>query len=313
MAKKFLDAKLRRIVAIIGSDNRPAVQWWTKGRRIWPDDSERGNALRVQLPEYGTLEWAYWVHAVDAVRTLGASDSCYLRFHINGKYYYLIDSPDGSVPLALDGNMAYYETGESFPADGIGASVPCEAKIPWRNLTGSTPFAQENVQSGKGWQYWMSIEQKKYDKIDSECTDSFFSSPWNNPALSQFRGLLPIIPNTRFQIALGKGGKEENVRGKLYVYSMPGDKLLCSLSYFAVGGRGVRDARYSLKDDTASGNSAEWVNNTGNQYHAGDYGYKIEMRHQNVQYGGFGFGAQIEWPAFNFNVNLPVININTAI
>ena len=75
MLKVYYKGKMRRILSIQVCDNngelRDVTAWYDKNKRkIWPDDSARSNALRVKLPERGTEAWAYWVHAVDALRTL---------------------------------------------------------------------------------------------------------------------------------------------------------------------------------------------------------------------------------------------------
>lgn len=323
------DLRLRRLLAAFAGKERIREIWHGK-HRLWPDDSLRANGLRVKLPEVGTEEWAYWVHAVDAVQRLGASADCYLRLVINGKHYYLIDSPDGSEALKLDGGMAYFEGGKDFPADGLGLSVTAEGVVPKRNelSDGATTESglrsmselQDRKASFKGqslgydgeWMFWMSVESKQYDKVETGEDDEFFSGVWKDPAFSAWNVMLPVIKDTELVFALGKGGKEENVRGKFEFFVLPekgAEVRLGAWQYFAVGGgRRTYTARYKLGD--ASDN--EWTKGTSNMYTPGGWGFRVEMWHQNVQYGGYGFGAQVVWPAFTRSWQLPVVNVNVA-
>lgn len=302
MSEFFDQSKLRQM--LMGQVNKQSVvELWKGGRRIWPDDSARSNAIRLQLPEYGTLEWAYWQHAIDAVSTLGASETCYLRLEFGGKYYYLIDSPDGSVPLKLEGGMAYYEAGQSFPTDGLGDTVTAVALVPERI---------EGYPSDK-WMYLMNMDGGVYqEKVE----DSDIPGMPDGCGRDRYKGFLPVIPNTVFHSVTSKGQKNSGVRSWYEVRNLPDESLVCKELTTHAGGRGDFEERHALTEKT-SGDSPDgsdpwnyWFNNQNNTYHDGANGFTLTMMYHGG--GACQFGLNIVWPHFSRRWNLPVINVNTA-
>ncbi len=279
MLKVYYKGKMRRILSIQVCDNkgglRDVTAWYDKNKRkIWPDDSARSNALRVKLPEKGTEAWAYWVHAVDALRTLGAAEDCYLYVEIGGKRYYLIDSPDGSVPLQVEGNALYFSDDGDFPTEGVGATVSVRGFIPQR--CGGKRWTEWDERMPEGCQYnqWDYGDQQKYDKVVTDAPDWF--DVQERIIFSSWRGTLPILPNTRFAAVTSKMQREQNVRFMFRVSGVSSGDVYCERKAVEIGGRGERDVSNSLKDASYDNTYHVWVNN-GNVYHAPDTGFTVEM------------------------------------
>lgn len=307
--KEYYKGKLRRIVAIYSGADAVAERW-RYGRRVWPDDSARSNALRLQLPAEGTLEWAYWVHAVDAVRTLGAAEDCYLRLQLGGKYYYLIASPDGSVPLELEGGMAYLPDGQEFPTDALGAQVTAEACIPSRWSGGRTIVWQY-----RNAPYHQMTEGSVYDTNASRDELPEWISGYANYDkhihYSRWNELMPIIPDTSFSCLGAKSRKEQNARYLFRVSGLFSGKFYCMRGSFLVGGRGDRSFNASLTEESYSGSRSIWTN-SGNVYNAPDVGFKLEMWSAATGGASKKFGVWVVYPAFSRRWELDVVNVNTV-
>lgn len=281
MLKVYYKGKMRRILGIQVCDEtgvlRDVTAWYdVNKRKIWPDDSARSNALRVKLPEKGTEAWAYWVHAVDALRTVGAAEDCYLYVEFGGKRYYLIDSPDGSEPLQVEGNSLYFSGDGDFPTEGVGATVSVHGVVPQRC-------------GGKRWTEWDTSHPTRcqYWQRSGEFTPQFDSSMNGADApdwfagleyviYSSWRGLLPILPDTLFHAQTSKGHKEQNVRFMFRVSGVSSGDVYCERKAARIGGRGERDASENLKKASYTEAYDVWVN-SGNVYHAPDTGFKLEM------------------------------------
>jgi hypothetical protein len=91
---------------------------WLGDKKIWPSDTA-ARKIRVQLPERGTVEWAYWVHALDSVTNEKCSSSNYMRFTVDGMHFYLQQSPDGTPPYHVEGNFLTLD----LDKDGVSADM----------------------------------------------------------------------------------------------------------------------------------------------------------------------------------------------
>lgn len=311
MSRIFKDKKLRRIIASFVGNNKRVVSLWLGSRRIWPDDSARSNALRFRVPEYGTLDWAYWMHAIDAVTKIGARSDCYMRFKINGKYYYLIKSLDKSKPLVLDGGTAYYENGQTFPADGLGTSVQVEVKVPRR--CGSKLWTEWHLGHPKDYQYYQNTHTEQYDEYVTERYEMVPGVGISaNHFVSRWKALLPIIPNTWFYLSISKGSREQNPRLMFDIKGLPSGADYYKLTAYKTGGRGEQFIEWKVPTSPTSGMSIEYVGNElNNQYKLGDYGYLLELRSHDTGWHTNG-GACVVFPDFTKTFTLPIISVNTA-
>lgn len=277
MLRFYYKGKMRRLWGCQVGVADVAEIYDVNKRKIWPDDSARSNALRVKLPERGTEEWAYWVHALDAVRNLGAADDCYLYVEIGGKRYYLISSPDGSEPLQVEGNSLYFSGDGAFPTEGVGGKVSVHGVVPQR--CGGKRWTEWDKSHPTKGQYWQRDGQDtpRYDEVLSGAeSPAWFDDDMKGVIHSSWRGVLPILPDTLFSALTSKGQKEQNVRFMFRVSGVASGTVYCERMAFEVGGRGERDVSGSLKEADYATDRHVWVNG-GNVYHAPDVGFTLDM------------------------------------
>lgn len=298
--KMYHQGKLMRVVDIrIG--NQAVAEKWHGSRRVWPDDSSRANALRIKLPTKGTEDWAYWVHAIDAVRRYGANENNYLRIKVGDKWYYLIDSIDGNTPLAIEGGMIYYENGELFPTEGLGDVVVAEAKIDERNLT-ALPFEMslENEPAPNKGMVAGSTVPGTEDEGGAIASAEY--------GYSQFKVLLPFIPYMVFKADIVKGAKESPLRAVGRVTGNTGAE--CAYWYLAIVGSG----RYATNFEGDTRNEWEIASHykfeADNVYHANDENMIIDMWYAHFYRGGTRYSLKVTVGAFTRTWNLPVISVN---
>lgn len=278
MLKVYYKGKMRRILGIQVGDRQVSAWYDVNKRKIWPDDSARSNALRVKLPEKGTEAWAYWVHAVDALRNLGAADDCNLYVEINKKKYYLIASPDGSEPLQLEGNALYFTGDGAFPTEGIGASVTVHGVVPAR--CGGKRWTDWDADKADNCEY-KHVSNGSEKDFDKEVTNPPEWFDWwirhDKPVIySAWNALLPILPMTYFRAILSKTQREQPVRVLYRVSGLASEDVYCERKAYRIGNRGEHDVSSDLKEASYDESSNVWVNN-GNVYHAPDTGFKLEM------------------------------------
>lgn len=131
--KVALNGKPQRVTNVFGGNIR-AVALYQGATKLWPSDGNYAMGLRVELPQPGTPDYLYWLHVQLAMQGVDmGSSKCYLRFTINGTYYYINSSPDGSSPLKMEGEVIQLTSGvRTLLADYIGSTIPFEALIPAR-------------------------------------------------------------------------------------------------------------------------------------------------------------------------------------
>lgn len=129
--KVALNGKLERVTNVFCGNQR-AVALYQGEQKLWPSDGYFAMGLRVGLPQPGTPDYLYWLHTMRALQSADAGTSmCYLRFKINGTYYYINASPDGSPPLWMEGEVIQITSGlRTILADYIGSSLVFEALAP---------------------------------------------------------------------------------------------------------------------------------------------------------------------------------------
>lgn len=276
MLKIYYKGKMRRILSM--QKGYADIKAWhdAEKKQIWPDLKAKGNSLRITLPEKGTEEWAYWVHVVDALRTIGASDDCYLYFETRGRRIYLIDSPDGSEPMQLEGNALYFAGDSTFWPDYIDETLTFYGAAPER--CGGKRRSELWFRYATDMQYYQMNDgvEVKYDNMDENPPGWFgglgsvFHSSWRN--------MLPIIPDTCFESITTKMQKEENVRFMFRVSGFSSGDVYCERMQAEIGGRGERYIKSSLAESSATGGSGRhvWVNNE-NVFNPGDTGFTLDL------------------------------------
>lgn len=124
----IVEGKQRRFVeAFVG--NKRVVEIWLGNRQIWPCAEGVARRIVVELPESGTEDWQYWMHALDATRS-SSTPINYMRFCYDGLSFYIQNSPDGTPSYQLEDNMlvlGQYDDG--ILIDQLGEYLEVEARI----------------------------------------------------------------------------------------------------------------------------------------------------------------------------------------
>ena len=95
---------VRRYVYDVRLGERKVSALYLGDKKIWPTlrDTVYSCVLDVAAVE-GALDWAYWLHALDAVGKLGASAECYMKLTAGGREYMLGSTFGGWYPAEYDG------------------------------------------------------------------------------------------------------------------------------------------------------------------------------------------------------------------
>lgn len=96
----YLDGSNTSLIAVYSGDER-FDELWVGDDRIWPDVTGSGGFV-IQLPAAGTLEYQYWLHAVDASEEGNAG---YMKFTVDGTDFYINSGPNGSEVVQLRGDI----------------------------------------------------------------------------------------------------------------------------------------------------------------------------------------------------------------
>lgn len=148
---------------------------YTGDTQVWPDVSGEDGGIMIDTPLAGTWDYLYWLHAVDASETLPATETCYLKFTVEGVDYYLNSAPNGEQVVYLDGSVIKLTKKQKQALAGkLTDTLTLEAVVPVRD---------------KQW--------KKFQLQNS--TTTRFKSTW----------YLPLLPDTCFVMSVYKGQKRE--------------------------------------------------------------------------------------------------------
>lgn len=147
------DAK-RRFVYDVKFGRRQIMRIMYGGRQIWPDDAERVATMAVGMSglEEGSLDWAYWVHALEAVAG-GSNDKLYMKLRAGGRDY-LLQTTYGKWKKAV------YDAGVvDFLGDGpvrgslrVGDTVEVSLVVP-QVRSASVGGGQASYENTAGWNY----------------------------------------------------------------------------------------------------------------------------------------------------------------
>ena len=96
----YLDGSSTSLIAVYSGDER-FDELWVGNDKIWPDVTGAAGFI-ISPPERGTLDYLYWLHAVDASDSKGNG---YMWFEANGSKFYLNEGPNGSQVLTLRGDV----------------------------------------------------------------------------------------------------------------------------------------------------------------------------------------------------------------
>lgn len=113
----------------IGADigDTSVIEIWQGDNQIWPNMEGLAHRIVVELPRRGTLDWQYWVHALDAT-SKEATPATYMKFVEDGLDYYINHSIDGSEPYVFDSNALTVDL-DGVLADQLGDYLTVYARI----------------------------------------------------------------------------------------------------------------------------------------------------------------------------------------
>jgi hypothetical protein len=89
----------------------------------------------VALPQVGTRDWQYWVHALDSTK-YKATPANYMKFVVEVMDFFINHSYDSTTPYRLDGNELTIDLYDGVLIDQLGEYLEVEAKVPQREYYG---------------------------------------------------------------------------------------------------------------------------------------------------------------------------------
>ena len=200
------------MIAIDGDPNKLHSIWSGDERydevyagddRIWPDFTG-GSGFVVQLPDADSLEYLYWLHAVDASET----DIPAMWFEANGKRYYLNCAPNGKTMVRLDGDTVQLSS---------------------KQYEEIMPYLQDGVEI--------------YVNVPERLSSSLYPVYKNDPSYSESKKwLLPLLPYTQIVARAHKGQKREwAYLNNINVSGLPSGKRYLTNTNYNDTGKGRHD------------------------------------------------------------------------
>lgn len=296
--EKRRNPQLREVAAIY-SHGKSCVAHYRHGKKVWPEDETLKNSIIVELPEEGSLDWAYWVHALARVEERGYSEDNYVRIKIGEKYYYVGAAPAGQKALQVRGGQFYYSDGRAIPGIAAGQVLQVEAKV-----RESLPFAEKPPLDGVSF---FVLDEHTYDvacKTREQAIAEGWRSPhepdwYYRPYIKRYTITnLPLLPEDIFHVIANKPAAKENGVADIQIYSMPSNTLIGYLVVFACGGkRSDKEFSAALKQSYTkqyiNAGFAEWIPQANENIIDGDTYWKIGMYYDysggNIQYVNLRF------------------------
>ena len=128
---------VRRYVYDVRLGERKVSALYLGDKKIWPtlSDTVYSCVLDVAAVE-GALDWAYWLHALDAVGKLGASAECYMKLTAGGREYMLGSTFGGWYLAEYDGRatVVFGDNGPLWEKLQPGDVVTVQVRVPAREL-----------------------------------------------------------------------------------------------------------------------------------------------------------------------------------
>ncbi len=176
--------------------------------QVWPRTEGYEGYVMISPPEVGTLQYLYWLHAVDNSRVTEATEANYLMFTVDGVDYYVNSAPNGKQKVTMEGNILKLTKAQQEALKGkIKDKLTMKCKLPSR-----TP-------------YWRVLP----DKNDREHRENAYF-------------YLPLIPYTNIEVDAAKGLKNETAYVDFYkITSYPSGVEIDIRQSYAVGGSGRYD------------------------------------------------------------------------
>lgn len=127
--------KVRKYVYDVRLGDEKAVALYRGDKKLWPTLSDTIHSIILDVAEWeDKLEWAYWLHALDAVAKLGASSGCYMMLSAGGREYMLNSTFNRWTLARYDGvaTVVFGDNGPLFDKLRAGDEVKVELRVPVR-------------------------------------------------------------------------------------------------------------------------------------------------------------------------------------
>lgn len=169
--------KANNLMAIWGGDLTPYDEVYVGDVRVWPDVTGDG-AFLIKRPDFGTLDFLYWLHAVDATDDADARRrGAYMRFRVGGRMYYINRGPNGAEVVKLEGdvvNLSNRQMEQMLPY--LGDSVDVECYVPQRQ--GDSLYGTQR-------------------------------NDWHEDVFEKKEWYLPLLPDSKIKLLAHKGARKE--------------------------------------------------------------------------------------------------------
>jgi len=153
--RKTIGKFVRRYLYDKRLGGRRVLEIWRDGKKIWPTlgDTVYSCVLDVAAVE-GSIDWAYWLHALDAAARLGAGAECHIKLAAGGREYMLNSTFGGWYLARYDGRatVVFGDDGPLVEKLRVGDEVVARLVVPqhegaavgtaWENqsVSGSEPL-----------------------------------------------------------------------------------------------------------------------------------------------------------------------------
>lgn len=216
--KVTLGAQQRKFVYDVRFGERPVRRIMYGGLQIWPDETARVAKMSVDMSAFdGTLDGAYWLHAIDAVQA-GSNGSCHMLMRAGGRDYMIQTTYDSWKRAVYSaGNIDFLGDGPMREKLRIGDRVTVKLVIPQRQ----TAYVKGGQDGYMGY-VWDNYENENW--LSCEC--------------------LPTIPNTSVRGFFTKGQKKVSTGNRIIVIASTGQWLLDRHIQQDGHGRGYHDRAY---------------------------------------------------------------------
>lgn len=120
-----------RLQSIWRGDLTPYAAVYVGDVRVWPDVTGDAGFI-VGPPDAGTVDFLYWLHALDATADKAARGA-YMYFEVNGRKFYFNRAPNGMEKVTAEGDVVNLTRAQmEWMQPYLGDELVVHAEIPER-------------------------------------------------------------------------------------------------------------------------------------------------------------------------------------
>lgn len=164
-------------LAGIHAGDEDVIEVYSGEEKVWPEAEDGGGLINLtDVPRPAHVEdgvvveadegYFHWLYMLDAIHKGETDSSCYLRFKVNGVYYYIGNAPRGEESVQIEGDTIKLTEVQKSAIEGrIGDKIVLEAKMVDRVLS------WQDIKKGTGTYTWRyPIIEGTYFKLDFYAT-----------------------------------------------------------------------------------------------------------------------------------------------